>query len=109
MKDKTYYQEMLLHLVEPLKKHYSKDCASLQLGAFAAGYGSRLPEWKGFPVFYGAWYPTGLAEKKMKASCRFTKRDYAKEPTLHLKDIGETCIIKTRGWLRWRRSVTEYL
>ncbi len=48
MKDKTYYQEMLLHLVEPLKKHYSKDCASLQLGAFAAGYGSRIAGMEGF-------------------------------------------------------------
>lgn len=48
MKDKTYYQEMLLHLVEPLKKHYSKDCASLQLGAFAAGYGNRIAGMEGF-------------------------------------------------------------
>lgn len=48
MKDKTYYREMLLNLVEPLKKHYSKDCASLELGAFAAGYGNRIAGMEGF-------------------------------------------------------------
>lgn len=48
MKDKRYYEEMLLRMVEPLKKHYSEDCTSLNLGAFAAGYGNRIAGMEGF-------------------------------------------------------------
>ena len=42
MRDKAYYQGLLLNMVEPLKPHYSKDCAHLELGAAAAGYGSQI-------------------------------------------------------------------
>lgn len=32
MRDKAYYQGLLLNMAEPLKPHYSKDCAHLELG-----------------------------------------------------------------------------
>ena len=45
---KLYYQNMFLKMVEPLKPHYSKDCAHLELGAAAAGYGSQIAGMEGF-------------------------------------------------------------
>ena len=39
---KLYYQNMFLKMVEPLKPHYSKDCALLELGAAAAGFGRQV-------------------------------------------------------------------
>lgn len=48
MKNKAYYQKLLLNMMEPLKKHYSEDCAVLELGAAAAGYGSRIAGMEGF-------------------------------------------------------------
>ena len=48
MRDKAYYQGLLLNMVEPLKPHYSEDCAHLELGAAAAGYGSQIAGMEGF-------------------------------------------------------------
>ncbi len=48
MKTKAYYQDMLLQLVEPLKRHYSLGGSSLDLGAAAAGYGSNIAGMEGF-------------------------------------------------------------
>ena len=48
MRDKAYYQGLLLNMAEPLKPHYSKDCAHLELGAAAAGYGSQIAGMEGF-------------------------------------------------------------
>lgn len=45
---KLYYQNMFLKMAEPLKPHYSKDCAHLELGAAAAGYGSQIAGMEGF-------------------------------------------------------------
>lgn len=48
MKDKAYYQNLLLQMMEPLKIHYSTESAQLQLGAAAAGYGNRIAGMEGF-------------------------------------------------------------
>lgn len=48
MKTKADYQRMLLRMVEPLKEHYSEGCASLPLGAAAAGYGNQVAGMEGF-------------------------------------------------------------
>lgn len=48
MKNKADYQQMLLSMTEPLKGRYSEGCASLMLGATAAGYGNRIAGMEGF-------------------------------------------------------------
>lgn len=48
MREKAYYQELLLRLVEPLKPYYSEGGAELTLGSFAAGYGNRIAKMEGF-------------------------------------------------------------
>ena len=70
--EKSYYQDLFLSLLEPLKKHYSRDCAYLELGAAAAGYGSRIAGMEGFCGFCGGWYRTGPVGARMKVFCRFT-------------------------------------
>ncbi len=46
--NKIDFQNMLLQLVEPVKCHYSKGKAELDLGAVSAGYGSRIGRMEGF-------------------------------------------------------------
>lgn len=46
--DKAYYQNMLLKMIAPLKAHYSKSGASLNLNGAAASYGGRIAGMEGF-------------------------------------------------------------
>lgn len=48
MKNKGYYQEMLLNLINPLKEYYSQSGERLNLGAFAAGYGNKTAGMEAF-------------------------------------------------------------
>ena len=48
MKNKQYYQTMLLDMVRPLIGHYSKESAHLNLGATAAAYGNQIAGMEGF-------------------------------------------------------------
>lgn len=45
---KNQFQRLFLDMVDPLKCHYSKGKARLELGAAAAGYGSRIAGMEGF-------------------------------------------------------------
>lgn len=47
-KTKEQFAQLLLDMVEPLKAHYSKGRARLELGAAAAGYGNRIAGMEGF-------------------------------------------------------------
>ncbi len=70
MKNKAYYQELLLSMVEPLKSRYSEGCAGLSLGAAAAGYGNRIAGMEGFSrVLWGMvsyWAGGGEDESLLK-------------------------------------------
>ena len=48
MKDKHYFQTMLLDMAEPLISHYSKEGAHLNLGSAAAAYGNEIGGMEGF-------------------------------------------------------------
>lgn len=48
MKNKTYYQNLFLHMMKPLKEYYSPGSAELQLGITAAGYGNQIAGLEGF-------------------------------------------------------------
>lgn len=45
---KEKFQRMLMDMVEPLKCHYSKGKAELDIGVTAAGYGNRIAKMEGF-------------------------------------------------------------
>lgn len=95
MKDKVYYQSMLLKLMEPLKSHYSEGCANLQLGAAAAGYGNKIAGMEGFSrVLWGLvsyWAGGGEDESLLhlyqKGLCEGTNPDSREYwGNLHHKD-----------------------
>ncbi len=46
--NKNEYRQMLMKLINPLRDKYSKECASLILGANTAGYGSYIAGMEGF-------------------------------------------------------------
>lgn len=45
---KAYYEQMLLQMIKPLKAHFSEGKSRIELGAAAAGYGSRIAGMEGF-------------------------------------------------------------
>ncbi|MFD1176607.1 DUF2264 domain-containing protein [Paenibacillus puldeungensis] len=54
LKNRQDLQAAFLQLTEPLKEHYSKGRARLQLGAAGAGYSAQIAEMEGFSrVFWG--------------------------------------------------------
>lgn len=68
MKNKEYYENMLMKLVAPLKHHYSAGGAGLKIGAFAAGYGNRIGEMEGFSrVLWGmaSYWAGGGTDKSL--------------------------------------------
>ncbi|MDF2888951.1 MAG: hypothetical protein K0R23_3336, partial [Lacrimispora sp.] len=68
MKNKEYYENMLMKLVDPLKDHYSTGGAGLKLGAFAAGYGNRIGDMEGFSrVLWGvaSYWAGGGTDKSL--------------------------------------------
>ena len=117
---KMYYQDMFLKMVEPLKPHYSKDCAHLELGAAAAGYGrpnrgkggvdtataARSPEWRDSHGFCGGWFRTGPAEARMKVFCRFTGKASLRARTRSRGHTGGIYTTRISGWSKWLRSAT---
>ena len=46
--NKSYYEKMLLQMLEPTKAHFSPGKSRLELGSFAAGYGHRIAGMEGF-------------------------------------------------------------
>ncbi len=45
---KQNYEQMLIHILEPLKKHFSPGMARVELGAQTAGYGNRIAGMEAF-------------------------------------------------------------
>ncbi len=59
MRDKAYYQGLLLNMAEPLKPHYSKDCAIWSWGRPRLDTAARSPEWRDSHGFVGAGFVLG--------------------------------------------------
>ena len=100
---KLYYQNMFLKMVEPLKPHYSKDCAHLELGLDTA---ARSPEWRDSHGFCGGWFRTGPAEARMKVFCRFTGKAFLRARTRSRRHTGGIYTTRISGWSKWLRSAT---
>lgn len=66
--EKSYYEKMLLQMVCSLKSHLSPGKTRLELGAFAAGYGTRIAGMEGFSrVLWGLvpYWAGGGTDRKM--------------------------------------------
>ena len=71
--DKSYFQAILLDMVNPLIEHYSKGNANLHLGTTAAGYGNRIAGMEGFSrVLWGLvpFWAGGGKEDHLLDICR---------------------------------------
>ena len=88
--DKKDYQELLLEMLEPLRKWFSEGKARIRLSGTGAGYSGNIIEMEPLPGRFGGWYRFGQAAEEVKDGNRSIIRELRQGQIRSIRNIGDS-------------------